>query len=121
MSMIPVSPTKIGAGSTLLGWVWRAHSGEDLDVQLAGGIPLAQQFLVKLADAGLGNLVDERPALRHLPLGDLATEELLECGSVDGRVSGTNHRGQWSLAPLLVRNAHHGGLEDIGVSVPDEK
>src|SRR5680860_564341 len=68
-------------------------SGGRLDAQITLGIPLAQHLLVELAHAGLGNLVDEGPALGHLPSGDLAAEVLLEPGRVDRGVSRTNHRG----------------------------
>ncbi len=36
----------------------------------------AQALLVELADTGLRDLVDDRPVLRQLPLGDLVGQEL---------------------------------------------
>src|SRR6185312_8345237 len=89
--------------------------GQGLDLQVALGVPPAQHLLVELADAGLGYLVDEGPALGHLPVRDPAGEELLQHGGVDRRAGLEHHRGQGTLAPLGVRDAHDGGLDDVRV------
>src|ERR1035437_948239 len=104
-----MAATSTSAGERSVG------SGKGFDAQLTLGIPLAQHFLVKLAHAGLGNLVDERPALGYLPPRDLGAKKLLEPGSVDEGGGCTNHGGQRPLAPLVVRDADHGGLEHVGV------
>src|SRR5690606_19687013 len=91
-------------------------SVEGDDVEVAVGVAGAKGLLVELADAGLGDLVDEGPALGQLPLGELACEEVAEFGGGGGGAVGQDDGAQGALVPLLVGDADDGGLGDGGVA-----
>src|SRR6476660_1037867 len=61
----PTRTTRAGSGSSGI------RAGQPLskllDVELAVRVPLADHLLVELADRGLRDLLDDRPAFRHLP------------------------------------------------------
>src|SRR5689334_20410491 len=63
------------------------------------GVALAQGLLVELAHRGLGHLVDERPHVGHLPVGDPAGEELAQAVHADLLTLANDDRGQRPLAP----------------------
>ena len=60
-------------------YTWGVHDAADqrsasglLDLDLVVGVPLADDLLVELADAGARHLVDEGPRVGELPLGEVA-------------------------------------------------
>src|SRR5438552_2720565 len=64
-----------------------AASTELVNLQITLLVPGAQHLLVELAHGGLRHLVDEAPALRHLPLRDLRRKvpgELVGSGRATG-------------------------------------
>lgn len=86
------------------------------DLQLTIGVTLTQYLLVELADAGLGHLVNDGPALRQLPFGDLAVQEFPQLVRAGRRARAQHHRSQRAFAPLLIRHPDHGGLHDVRVA-----
>ena len=76
-----------------------------LDLDLVVGVPLADDLLVELADAGARHLVDEGPGLGQLPLGEVLAEELDQLGRGQRGALAYDDRGQRPLAPLLVGDA----------------
>src|SRR6266700_5807328 len=85
--------------------------------QLHVTISLAELLLVDLADACLGNAVDEQNLLRNSVFRDNAfvgehLEVVLDSGVADAIRIGPplDHEGEWPLTPFLVLDADDGRL-----------
>src|SRR6266511_2460480 len=85
------------------------------DSELVIRVTGAQDLLVELADAGLRDLVDERPPLGQLPLGHLVGEERLEVGGGDSRALRAHDTRQRSLVPSRIGDADHRRLDNLGM------
>ena len=69
-----------------------------------------------LPRAGLGQLVEPRDRPRHLVAGEVLAGVRGDAGLVERRRPGAATTTAWTrLAPLLARDAEHGGLVDVGV------
>src|SRR5690606_35565461 len=76
----------------------------------------SEVLLRELADAGLGDLVDEGDVVGQPPLGDLAVEELDDLGRRGLLALLEDDAGQRALLPLRVLDADDGGLGHLGVA-----
>src|SRR6185437_5491976 len=82
---------------------------------VAAGVGLPHGGLGELADAGLGHLGDERPALGQLPAGHALGQEAAQLVGTHGSVLGQHDGGQRPLAPFVVGYSDDGGLADVRV------
>src|SRR2546423_12528516 len=108
----PASASGAGVGVALVAVVGRGpHPAlEAALVELA-----AEHFLVELADARLGHLVDERELVRDPPLGDPVLEVVAKLLPAQIRALLDYHAGKRPLLPALVGHGYHGGLGDLWV------
>src|SRR5580693_3257522 len=81
----------------------------------AVGIPGPDGLLVVFADAGTGNLVDERPAFWQPPSNDLVGQEVPQVTGLDGGAFFGDDDGQGSFLPPLVGNPDYRSLDHVWV------
>src|SRR3954453_17593124 len=76
----------------------------------------AQLALEDLARAGLGKLVEPRDGTRHLVAREVFTCERVPRILVECRAGTLDDDRVYEFAPVVARNAEHGGFVDVGMS-----
>src|SRR5919199_4790694 len=79
--------------------------------RVAGPLALAELVLLDLARRRLRKLVDELHGPRGLVVGDLAADVLDQLVLAQVVSGPEHHEGLRTLAPMVVRHAHDGGLD----------
>src|SRR5204863_8667483 len=77
---------------------------EDFNGEVARGVPRPQRLLVELADARLGDGLDEGPALREPPSRHPAREEVTEVPGAGGHGRAQHDTRKGPLAPPVVHD-----------------
>src|SRR6266542_5100986 len=78
-------------------------------------VALAQDLLVELADARLGDGVDDLHGVGERPLRELRPEKLEDLGGIDGHAGLGHDAGERPFDPPRMRNGDDRGLQHLGM------